>query len=110
MVLFCGQLSDITLAAIRIPSSKPSAFASGSTSGYLSWPLCCFPALSHPAEIVPQTFLLAKLAAAMRGAVNGHGAEKLGLWSVSLLHQNLTQMHVVPKRERTGSDIYETKL
>lgn len=86
MVLFCGQLSDVTLAAVRIPSSEPTAFALGSTSGYLSWSLCCFPVLSHPAEIVPQTFLLAKLVAAVRGAVHGQGAEELGLWSVSLLH------------------------
>lgn len=81
MVLFCGQLSDITLAAPWIPSSEPSAFVSGSTSGYLSWSLCCFSALSRPAEIVPQPFLLAKLVTAGGGG-GSVWPRCRGTWSV----------------------------
>lgn len=55
MVLFCGQLSDVTFAAIWISLSEPGGFVAGSTSGYLSQSPCPFPALPRPAEIVRAT-------------------------------------------------------
>ena len=74
MVLFCGQLSDITLTAIWTPSSEPSGFVAGSTSDYLSWSPCCFPALPRTAALIRAT------ATAFPPCRAGDGCEGSSAW------------------------------